>query len=75
MIGADSVKCSFSSTPSGAEVSVDGRYVGSTPSVLSLNVGNHAVEVSLPGFAQWKRQLTVSAGSELSVNAVLQKGP
>ena len=73
-IGTDSVKCSFSSTPLGAEVSVDGRYVGSTPSVLSLNVGNHSVEVSLPGFAQWKRQLTVSVGSELSVNAVLQKG-
>lgn len=69
----DLVKCSFTSTPSGAEISVDGRYVGSTPSVVSLSAGNHAVEVSLPGFAQWKRDLTVSVGSELSVNAVLQK--
>jgi len=68
-----SVKCSFSSTPSGAEVTVDGRYVGSTPSVLSLIVGDHAVGVSLPGFAQWKRELTVSKGSELTVNAVLEK--
>jgi len=67
------VKCSFSSTPSGAEVTVDGRYVGSTPSVLSLITGDHAVEVSLPGFAQWKRELTVSKGSELTVNAVLEK--
>jgi len=47
--------------------------VGSTPSVLTLSVGNHAVEVALPGFAQWKRDLTVSTGSELTVNAVLQK--
>ena len=47
----EGVKCSFSSTPAGAEVTVDGRYVGSTPSVLNLSVGNHAVEVSLPGFA------------------------
>ena len=67
------VKCSFSSTPPGAEVSVDGRYVGSTPSVLNLNAGNHSVEVSLPGFAPWKRTLTVTAGSELSVNGVLEK--
>ncbi len=67
------VKCSFSSTPPGAEVTVDGRYVGSTPSVLSLSTGNHAVEVSLPGFARWKRELTVSPGSELTVNAVLEK--
>jgi len=69
----DSVKCSFSSSPAGAEVTVDGRYVGSTPSMLSLSVGNHSVEVSLPGFALWKRDLTVSARSELTINAVLQK--
>jgi len=67
------VKCSFSSTPSGGEVTVDGRYVGSTPSALSVTVGNHAVQVSLPGFVQWKRELTVSKGSELTVNAVLEK--
>jgi len=67
------VKCSFRSTPSGAEVAVDGRYVGSTPSVVNLNTGTHEVVVSLPGFAQWKRELSVSPGSELTVNAVLEK--
>lgn len=70
---AEAVKCSFASTPAGAEITVDGKYVGSTPSILSLGMGTHAVEVSLPGFVQWKRQLTVSAGSELTVNAVLEK--
>jgi hypothetical protein len=70
---AEAVKCSFASTPAGAEITVDGKYVGSTPSILNLGVGTHAVEVSLPGFVQWKRQLTVSASSELSVNAVLEK--
>ena len=68
------VKCSFSSMPAGAEITVDGRYVGSTPSAVSLSVGTHAVEVSLPRFAPWKRDLTVSSGSELTVNAVLEKG-
>jgi hypothetical protein len=67
------VKCSFSSTPAGAEITVDGQYVGSTPSTLSLSVGVHVVEVSLPGFVHWKRELTVSSGSELTVNAVLEK--
>jgi hypothetical protein len=70
---AEAVKCSFASTPAGAEITVDGKYVGSTPSTLSLSLGKHAVEVSFPGFVQWKRQLTVSAGSELSVNAVLER--
>ena len=67
------VKCSFSSTPSGADITLDGRYVGSTPSVLNLSTGKHVVVVSTPGFAQWKRELAVSPGSELTVNAVLEK--
>jgi hypothetical protein len=28
----------------------------------------------LPGFVSWKRDLTVQSGSELTVNAVLEKG-
>jgi len=31
------------------------------------------VVVSMAGFVQWKRELTVEAGSELTVNAVLEK--
>lgn len=67
------VKCSFSSTPSGADITLDGQYVGSTPSVLDVSAGKHVVAVTMPGFEQWKRDLTVSPGSELTVNAVLQK--
>jgi len=69
----EEVKCSFSSTPSGADITLDGRFVGSTPSVLNLSTGKHVVVVSTPGFVQWKRELTVSPGSELTVNAVLEK--
>jgi len=67
------VKCSFTSTPAGAEVTVDGRYVGSTPSVIGLTTGTHVVVVSMGGFTQWKRELSVEAGSELTVSAVLEK--
>jgi hypothetical protein len=70
-----SVKCRFTSTPAGAEVTVDGRFAGSTPSVLALAAGTHVVVVSLRGFAEWKRDLSVSSGSELTVNAVLKKAP
>jgi len=57
-----------------ADIVVGGRYAGSTPSVLDLAAGSYAVVISLPGFAQWKRELTVSPGSELTVNAILEKG-
>ena len=74
-IPPQTVKCSFTSTPAGAEVTVDGRFAGSTPSVLALGAGNHVVVVSMRGCAQWKRDLAVSSGSELTVNAILQKVP
>jgi len=31
------------------------------------------VVFSMPGFAQWKRELTVLPGSQLTVGAILQK--
>jgi hypothetical protein len=70
----EKVKCNFSSTPAGAEITLDGKYVGSTPSEIELVTGTHVVVFSMPGFAQWKRDLTVLSGSELTVNAILQKG-
>jgi hypothetical protein len=70
---AEKVRCSFSSIPPGAEIVVDGKYLGSTPSEIPLATGTHVVVFSMPGFAQWKRDLTVTAGSELTVSAALQK--
>jgi hypothetical protein len=67
------VKCHFSSTPAGAEITLDGKYVGSTPSDIELPSGMHVVVFSIPGFAEWKRELNVLPGSELTVNGILQK--
>jgi hypothetical protein len=69
----EKVKCKFSSTPAGAEITLDGKYVGNTPSELSLSTGAHTVVFSMPGFAQWQRELTVLPASELNVSMVLQK--
>jgi hypothetical protein len=70
---SDKVRCDFVSTPSGAEITLDGKYVGSTPSTIGISPGTHAVVLSAPGFAQWQRELTVTIGSDLTVNATLQK--
>jgi hypothetical protein len=69
------VRCNFSSTPAGAEITVDGRYMGSTPSEIGLSTGTHVVVVSMPGFAQWKRELTIVSDSAVNVTAILQKAP
>ena len=69
----EKVRCNFSSTPTGAEINLDGKYVGNTPSAIGLSTGTHVVIFSMPGFIQWKRELTVLPGSELTVSTVLQK--
>jgi hypothetical protein len=67
------VRCNFSSSPAGAEITIDWRYVGNTPSEIGLSPGTHVVVISMPGFAEWKRELTVAADSAVNVTANLQK--
>jgi hypothetical protein len=38
------------SNPNGAEISIDGKYVGNTPTTLHLSVGDHAIKFEKPGF-------------------------
>lgn len=63
------------STPDGADITMDGKYVGSTPSSLKLSSGDHIIRVEKFGFVPWQRTITVSSGSDLTLNAVLEKTP
>jgi hypothetical protein len=72
-VPAVKVKCDFTSTPPGAEINVDWRYVGNTPSEIGLSAGTHVVVISMPGFAEWKRELTVGSDSQVNVAATLEK--
>ena len=72
-VPAGMARCSFSSQPAGADIMLDGKYVGNTPSALGLPPGTHQVQISLAGFMSWKRQLEISPGSEISVTANLTK--
>ncbi len=63
------------STPDGADITVDGKYVGSTPSTLRLSSGDHAVSVEKVGFKAWQRTVGVSLGGNLTIDATLEKLP
>jgi hypothetical protein len=63
----------ISSTPDAAEIYVDGGFVGNSPATLKLKSGKHAIRVTLTGFKEWVRELTVQAGSELKLVATLDK--
>lgn len=56
----------------GAEIEVDGGFIGSTPSSLKLTPGVHKVTVK-HGAAIWSRDLNVQPGANVNVNAILKK--
>jgi hypothetical protein len=64
----------ISSTPSGADVEVDGSFMGDTPSQLTLATGDHTIKVSKSGFKTWERKLKISGGS-VNLNAELEQIP
>lgn len=61
------------STPDGADIVVDGKYVGNTPSTIRLTPGDHAISVEKTGFKNWQRTMTASSGGIVTVDATLEK--
>jgi hypothetical protein len=62
-----------SSTPDGADIEIDGGFVGNTPSAVGVAPGQHELTVKKTGFKPWGRKITVSSG-QVNVNAVLEPG-
>jgi hypothetical protein len=65
----------FASEPPGAEIYVDGKFSGNTPSSLALAPGTHALCVAAPHFKEWTRTLATRAGSQVNIRAVLEAEP
>ena len=63
----------MTSVPDGADIEVDGSFVGNTPSDVQVGEGEHTVTVKKTGFKDWERKLKVSAGSNVRLNAELEK--
>jgi len=64
------------SSPGGASVALDNNLVGQTPysGSLKLNnigVGSHTVSLTLPGYAAYTTQVSVSPSTVTEVNAIL----
>jgi hypothetical protein len=70
---AQNATVTVNSTPDGGDITVDGGFVGNTPSTLKLAPGKHTIAVAASGYQGWSRDLTVISGSELRLNATLEK--
>ena len=60
-------------TPEGGDVTVDGAFVGNTPATLKLAQGKHTIRVSMPGYKEWSREISVLSSSDVKLNAILEK--
>ena len=62
-------KLHITSSPSGGEIYVDGKFFGNTPSDITLATGEHAVKITVGG-KEWTRNVQVTAG-EIHLHAEL----
>jgi len=66
-------KLSIVSIPDGADIELDGSFVGNAPSDVQVAEGDHTVAVKKAGFKDWERKMKVSGGSSVHLNAELEK--
>jgi hypothetical protein len=52
----------ITSTPPGADIEVNGKFAGNTPSSISVAPGDHDIAIKKTGFIAWERKTTVSTG-------------
>lgn len=63
------------STPDGAEITVDDRFLGSTPSTVQLTPGEHKIVISKAGFKSWERTMTINPNGSVNLDVSLDKIP
>ena len=47
----------------GADIEIDGAFVGNTPSTVAVATGSHQITVKKKGFTDWSRTLNVMGGT------------
>jgi len=59
--GGPTTMLKVTSTPSNAEITLDGRLAGRTPYSLRVTSGDHVVVVRMAGFQPWQKKVHVDA--------------
>ena len=64
------------STPSGAEVSIDGTPAGVTPVIgRELGAGSHSIAITMAGYEPYHAEKTIGNGEQAAVDATLKEIP
>ena len=67
------VTLEVASEPQGADIEIDGSFVGSTPSTLQITAGDHTITLKKNRFKDWEHKVNISAGSNVHLNVELEK--
>ena len=59
------------STPDGADIAVDGDFVGNAPATVNLAAGDHTITVTRNGYKTWERKIK-AIGGNVKLNAELE---
>ena len=59
------------SFPDGADIAVDGSFVGNAPSTVNLTEGDHTITVTKNGYKSWERKIK-AIGGNVKLNAELE---
>ncbi len=66
----------ITSVPSGAQIMVDNLFRGLSPLTLTdLSPGSHTIVLQSAGYMQYPQQVDVVAGTQMTMNAVLEPVP
>ena len=68
---ANTVSVLVSSTPGGADIELDGSFVGSTPSIINMAPGHHTIVMRKKSFKTWERKIKAMSGS-IKIEAELE---
>jgi general secretion pathway protein A len=64
----------INSKPAGADIEIDGAFVGNAPSSVSVGPGSHQISVVRKGFTGWHKTLSVTGGT-IHLDAELEPEP
>ena len=64
-------RVTVTSAPEGADIAVDGSFVGNAPSTVNLTEGDHTITVTKNGYKSWERKIK-AIGGMVRLNAELE---
>jgi len=71
-VASGAAAVALTSTTAGAEIEVDGAFVGSTPTTLQLSAGQHRVVIR-SGDQIWNRTVQLRSGDIVTLNAAFKQ--